>query len=228
MQNVKYLFRTLAGSFVMALTVFLLVGCQTASCDSAGKTTAATVAVPAAPAAPATVAPAMSAPAAPAVPAMSAAPAMAPAAIRIKAGSTASLTDSSGNVWLPDQGFDGGETTERASDMQIANTKDPGIYRTERYDMTGFTYKLPNGKYTVKLHFCETYDGITGVGQRVFSYSVAGHEFKDFDVWAKTGGAQRAYVETVNVEVTDGKLEVTFTPNVQSPEINGIEIIPGA
>ncbi len=40
--------------------------------------------------------------------------------------------------------------------------------------------------------------------------------------------AQRAYVETVNVEVTDGKLEVTFIPNVQSPEINGIEIIPGA
>jgi hypothetical protein len=38
---------------------------------------------------------------------------------------------------------------------------------------------------------------------------------------------QRAYIETVNVEVTDGKLDITFTPNVQNPEINGIEIIPG-
>jgi hypothetical protein len=221
-------FRSLAGSFVIALTVFLLVGCQSATCDSVGKTTAGITAAPAAPAAPATAAPAMAAPAAPAVPVMSAAPVVAAAAIRIKAGSSAPFTDSSGNVWLPDQGFDGGETTERAADMQIANTKDPAIYRTERYDMTRFSYKLPNGKYTVKLHFCETYDGITGAGQRVFSFTVGGHEFKDLDLWAKTGGAQRAYVETVNVEVTDGKLEVTFTPNVQSPEINGIEIIPGA
>ncbi len=166
MQNVKYLFRSLAGSFVIALTVFLLVGCQSATCDSAGKTTAGTTAAPAALAAPATAVPAMAAPAAPAVPVMSAAPVVAAAAIRIKAGSSAPFTDSSGNVWLPDQGFDGGETTERAADMQIANTKDPAIYRTERYDMTGFSYKLPNGKYTVKLHFCETYDGITGAGQR--------------------------------------------------------------
>lgn len=228
MQNVKYMFRSLAGSFVVALTVFLLAGCQTASSDSADKATAATTAASAAPAAPATAAPAMAAPAAPAASAMSAAPAVAAVAIRIKAGSTAPFTDSSGNVWLPDQGFDGGETVERAADMQIANTRDPGVYRTERYDMTGFSYKLPNGKYTVKLHFCETYDGITGAGQRVFSFTVAGHEFKDLDLWAKTGGAQRAYVETVNVEVTNGKLEVNFTPNVQSPEINGIEIIPGA
>ena len=217
MQNAKYIFRPLAGTFLMALTLFLLVGCQTASGDSNSKTAAGTTAAPAAPA--------MAAPAAPAV---SATPVAMATTIRIKAGLTAPFTDSSGNVWLPDQGFEGGETTERASDMQIANTKDPGLYRTERYDMTGFTYKLPNGKYTVKLHFCETYDGITGAGQRVFSFNVGGHEFKDFDVWAKSGGAQRAYIETVNVEVTDGKLEVKFTPSIQSPEINGIEIIPGA
>jgi hypothetical protein len=39
---------------------------------------------------------------------------------------------------------------------------------------------------------------------------------------------QRAYVETVNVEVPDGKLAITFIPKVQNPEINGIEIIPGS
>jgi hypothetical protein len=46
------------------------------------------------------------------------------------------------------------------------------------------------------------------------------------DVFAKAGGALRAYVETVNVEVTDGKLDIKFTPNVENPEINGIEIVP--
>ena len=39
---------------------------------------------------------------------------------------------------------------------------------------------------------------------------------------------QRAYIETVNVDVTNGKLDITFTPKVQNPEINGIEIIPGS
>ena len=148
--------------------------------------------------------------------------------IRIKAGATAPYTDSNGNVWLPDQGFVDGDVIDRGSDMQIANTQDQAIYRTERYGMSSFSYKLPNGKYIVKLHFAETYEDITGPGQRVFSLNVAGHEFKDFDVWAKTGGARRAYIETVNVDITDGKLDIAFTTNIQSPEINGIEIIPGS
>ncbi len=92
--------------------------------------------------------------------------------------------------------------------------------------MTAFSCPVPNGKYIVKLHFCETYDGITGPGQRVFTFNVMGQEFKDFDVYAKAGGALRAYVVTVNVEVTNGKLDITFTPNVENPQINGIEIIP--
>jgi alpha-N-arabinofuranosidase len=60
----------------------------------------------------------------------------------------------------------------------------------------------------------------------VFSFNVQGREFKDFDVWAKAGGPMRAYVETVNVEATDGKIKVTFTPKVENPQINAIEIIP--
>ena len=92
--------------------------------------------------------------------------------------------------------------------------------------MDSFTRDLPNGKYQVKLHFAETFEGITGPGGRVFTFAVNGKEFKDFDLWKKTGGAQRAYVETVDVDVTDGKLTITFTPQVENPEINGIEIIP--
>src|SRR5208283_2299050 len=145
--------------------------------------------------------------------------------VRIKAGSSDSFKDADGNLWLPEQGFVDGDTVERP-DVQIAGTQTPAIYRSERYSMTSFSYPVPNGKYTVKLHFCETYDGITGPGQRVFSFNVEGQEFKDFDVWVKAGGALRAYVETVNVEITNGKLDITFTPNVENPQINGIEILP--
>ena len=145
--------------------------------------------------------------------------------VRIKAGLSTPLTNSDGTVWLPDQNFVDGETVERP-DVQIANTTEPEIYRSERYSMSSFSYPVPNGKYTVKLHFCETFEGITGPGERVFSFNVEGQEFKDFDIWVKAGGFLRAYVETVNVEITDGKLDITFTPNIENPEINGIEILP--
>jgi len=154
------------------------------------------------------------------------APAEGKAAIRLNAGESAAHTDEAGNTWLPDQGFDGGDTIDRGNDTEIANTKIPSIYRTEHYSMSGFTYKVPNGKYVVKLHFAETFEEITGPKQRVFSFSVQGHDFKDFDVFAKAGGARRAYIETVNVEITTGKLDITFTSNIENPEINGIEIIP--
>jgi hypothetical protein len=146
--------------------------------------------------------------------------------IRIKAGSDSPFTDSAGHVWLPDQGFGGGDTISRDGDMAIANTNDPGLYRSEHYSMDSFSYQLPNGSYTVKLYFAETFEGITGAGDRVFSFNVQGQDVKDFDIWAKTGGAQKADVETFNVNVTDGTLKITFTPKAENPEINGIEIIP--
>lgn len=150
------------------------------------------------------------------------------AVIRINAGASVAHTDANGNSWLPDQGFSGGDVIDRGDSLAIANTKTPSIYRTEHYDMSGFSKKLPNGKYVVKLHFAETFEEITGPGQRVFSINVEGHDFKDFDVFAKAGGANSAYVETVNVDISDGQLDITFTSKVQSPEINAIEISPAS
>ena len=153
-------------------------------------------------------------------------PAPADSVVRIKAGLSTPFTDSSGHVWQPDQGFDGGDVIGRDLNTSIANTKDPQLFLTEHYGMSSFSCSLPNGKYLAKLYFAETYEGVTGVGQRVFSYNVQGHEFKDLDLWAKAGGPNRAYVETVPAEVTDGKFRITFTTQVQNPEINAIEIIP--
>ena len=152
--------------------------------------------------------------------------ATAPGVIRIKAGSFAPFKDSSGNIWLAEQGFDGGDVIERDASLEIANTKDAGLYRSEHYGMSSFSCAAPNGKYLAKLHFAETFDGITGSGQRVFSFNVQGHDFKDFDVYVKAGGSNKAYIETVPVEVTNGKFTVTFTSNIENPEINAIELVP--
>jgi hypothetical protein len=154
--------------------------------------------------------------------------AMAPvdSAIRIDAGSETNFNDAAGNIWLSDRGFDGGGLSPRPDNLKIENTMDAGIYRTEHWGMSSFSQPLPNGNYVVKLHFAETWDGVTGPGGRIFSFNVEGQEFTDFDVWVKAGGGQRAYIETVNVDITGGKLDITFESGVDNPEINGIEIIP--
>jgi hypothetical protein len=234
MQDAKRLIRCLPGCFVAVLAIGLFTGCHSAPHSNPKATTAVTplpeVTLPKdTPAPTVAYAPSMSPPppvaSVPAVAPANAAPAPALPPIRIKAGLFTSFTDSEGNVWLPDQGFSDGDTADRPDDLQIANTKDPAFYRTERYSMTSFSYTVPNGKYLVKLHFAETFDGISGPGGRVFSFKVEGQEFKDFDIWVKAGGAQRAYIETVNVEVTDGKLDVSFTAQEENSEINGIEIL---
>ena len=48
-----------------------------------------------------------------------------------------------------------------------------------------------------------------------------------FDVWVKAGGFEKAYVETVPVEVTNGQLDIKFTQQTENPQINAIEIDKG-
>jgi hypothetical protein len=208
----------LVGIGLPVVTCAILVGCQSEQNETQASYQPAppTAAAPAAPAA--VAAPAPVAATAEAVPMMG-------TTVRIKAGATTPFKDSAGNVWLPDQGFDGGDTVERP-DAPITGTKDPGLYQSEHYSMNSFSCKIPNGKYTAKLHFCETFEGVTDKGGRVFSYNVQGHEFKDFDVFAKSGGANHAYVETVPVEVTNGVFKIDFTSNIENPQINAIEITP--
>jgi hypothetical protein len=145
--------------------------------------------------------------------------------IRINAGASAPVKDSAGNDWLPDQGFTGGDVVERP-EVAITNVPNGIIYQSEHYGMDSFSWKLPNGKYKVNLYFAETYDGITGPGDRVFSFNVQGQDFKGFDVWKAAGGAQKPVEISADATVTDGQLLIKFTPNVENPQINGIEIIP--
>ena len=80
--------------------------------------------------------------------------------------------------------------------------------------------------YLAKLYFAETYRGVTGPGQRVFSMNVEGQKFENFDIWKKAGGFMRAYIESVPVNVSDGEFKIDFIAKTQSPAINAIEIIP--
>jgi hypothetical protein len=157
--------------------------------------------------------------------------------LRVNAGMAQPYTDQAGNTWQADQlmtedgsyGFTGTmtDTVDRGTDVAIEGTSDPRIYQTERWSMDGFKAKVPNGTYTVRLHFAETYPDIGIDGPRVFDVSVEGQTvLKDFNLSEVAGGQRRAYVKTCRgVEVADGVLDIEFARNSQNPEINGIEII---
>ena len=121
------------------------------------------------------------------------------------------------------RGFGGHEGSSRTA---VIGTKDPDLFLSEHWGMRAFSCEIPNGKYLAKLYFAETYEDITGPSQRVFSFNVQGHEFKDFDIWARAGGSKRAYIESVPVDVTNGEFRVAFTAKTENPTINAIEIIP--
>jgi hypothetical protein len=146
-------------------------------------------------------------------------------AIRIDAGSATPFVDADNNTWQSDKGFTGGGTVNRGN-IAIENTRNPSLYRTEHWGMNKFSIPLANGRYTVLLHFAETYPEVTAAGQRVFTIKVEDQEIKDLDVFKEAGGAAKALIKTVPVTVSDGNLDITFTFGEQNPEINGIEIIP--
>ena len=146
-------------------------------------------------------------------------------AIRIDAGAKAPFVDADGNTWQADAGFSGGGMVDRGN-IQIANTRNPAMYRTEHWGMNQFSMPVKNGRYKVLLHFAETFPEITAAGQRVFTMKVEDQEIKDLDVFKEAGGSAKALVKTIPVTISDGKLDITFTFGEQNPEINGIEIIP--
>jgi outer membrane protein assembly factor BamB len=141
-------------------------------------------------------------------------------------GKTIWKTKMPGSSEAPPVGASGSGNPGGGSASGVTGTRDPNLFVSEHWGMRAFSQKVPNGKYVAKLYFAETYQGITGPGQRVFSFAVQGHQFKDFDIWVKAGGPNKAYIETVPVEVSNGEFRIAFTSQVENPAIKGIEIIP--
>ena len=154
--------------------------------------------------------------------------------LRVNAGAEKEYVDPSGTAWLPDQAWKEGATygavvgdTVVRQNIKILDTKAPAVYLTERYGMTAYRFVVPNGTYTVRLHFAETFADIDTEGPRVFSVSIQGKPaLTDFDVKKTAGGSLKPVVkEFKGVAATDGKLLIEFAAKSQKPEINGIEIL---
>ncbi|WP_221392907.1 putative Ig domain-containing protein [Dyadobacter sp. NIV53] len=154
--------------------------------------------------------------------------------IRINAGGAA-FTTSDGRQFVADTYFGGTNgTSVLASTVDILNTTDDILYRSER-SSAAFNYAIPvpNGNVSVILHFAETYFGAPGkvagaAGKRMFNVDIEdSRKLTNYDVYAKAGGAVRPIQETFTVTVTDGILNINFLSGTANlPKISAIEVIP--
>jgi hypothetical protein len=88
-----------------------------------------------------------------------------------------------------------------------------------------YSFNVPNGNYTVRLHFAENYQPLFQVGQRVFDVNIQGAlVFNNIDVFAEVG-ARTALIKTATATVTNGTLSITLVHQVEDPFINAIEIL---
>jgi hypothetical protein len=149
--------------------------------------------------------------------------------IRIVAGPVA-YRDPEGNVWLPDRYVIGGRPGQSA---KVTKNQQSGPYVFHR--VGNFRYILPVApleKYRVRLYFQEPWfgkenAGIGGPGSRVFDVWCNGVALlKNFDILNEAGS--RPIVKTFdNVQATElGKIEIIFSPVINYPLINAIEVLP--
>ncbi|MCX8107449.1 MAG: malectin, partial [Verrucomicrobiae bacterium] len=116
----------------------------------------------------------------------------------------------------------GGATADYPNNA-IADTEDDRLYQTVRYNLEAYHFSLQNGDYTVTLKFCEPH--YASPGKRVFHVYLQGKRvLENLDIFARVGQNRALDFRFDDVKVTNGWLEVRFTPVVEFPAIAAISI----
>ncbi len=145
--------------------------------------------------------------------------------------------DEQDRIWLADRtwhadarwgAIGGGATVRPDKYIELPNeTPLQGMYRAERYAPDSYRFRLPPGRYDLRLHFMETYEIENAKpGRRVFDVMVQGQPvLQAFDPVTEAGPARPVVREFRAVEVKD-ELLIEFSARTKQPAmINGIEIL---
>jgi len=158
-------------------------------------------------------------------------------AIRVNCGSSSDII-LEGKVFSADRNYsDPSNTYSNQNILDIENTIYDDLYKTERnanasVGLLNYTFPVPNGNYSVWLHFAEIYFGATGgypalsdTGLRKFDVKIEDElKLTDFDIIKETG-SMSSIKKSFNVLVTDGSLSIDFISKVNRAKISAIEIL---
>ena len=106
---------------------------------------------------------------------------------------------------------------------QIADTEDDALYQSVRYNLDAYRFRVPDGRYTVTLKFCEVaYDT---PGARVFDVSIEGRRvIEGLDIFREAGKNKALDKTFENIPVGDGVLDVDFGKVVEFPAVAAVEV----
>jgi hypothetical protein len=149
--------------------------------------------------------------------------------IRVNVGGP-SYTDSLGQVWSADSGFNLGNVSGCAPTATVTGTPDPALFKSARYGLPPavmqYSFAVANGSYQANLYFAETCSTLQFAGARVFDVQMQGAVvFSALDIFATAGG-YTALEKSASVTVTNGTLTIGFPNHVNAPILSAIEILP--
>jgi hypothetical protein len=156
--------------------------------------------------------------------------------VRIRAGWTSAWQDPSGQRWLADSYFLGGNALVRTTNpAQDSNSISPdaALYTSERWGHFSYAIPVADGKYRVTLKFVEGHygkrnSGFGGLGSRVFDVFCNGVALmRNFDIF-KEAGREGKPVEQTFAGIrpnAQGKIVLSFVPINGMACVNGIEVV---
>ena len=121
-----------------------------------------------------------------------------------------------------------GRITGRSPSQTMAGTGG-AAYQNECWGTFSYNFAVPNGSYRVRLKFAELY--FNAANQRKFHVDLNGTRVLNaFDVFAAAGGQNQSVDREFPVTVTNGQVQLAFTPVVDNAKVNAIEIVgaPGS
>ncbi|MEB3210097.1 MAG: malectin domain-containing carbohydrate-binding protein [Leptolyngbyaceae bacterium] len=129
-----------------------------------------------------------------------------------------------------------GTNNPRGPGVNTTNAPDD-LFSVERFGEFGYAFDVPNGNYTVNLYFDELF--FTSSGQRLFDVTIEGNTvLDDFDPFntadvladqvADQVGGNNTFVQSFDVDVSDGQLSINFIDGVNNPHVAAVEIISNA
>jgi len=146
------------------------------------------------------------------------------------------FVDADGTRWGADNYFVEGRTLLYKNPE--TGPKIPLLYAGERHGNFSYAIPVPPGRYTIKLHFLESFfsseipaAGCRGVGCRVFDVACNGVLLlQDFDILQAAAGAFRPVVREFHGLLPNGqgKLLLSFSPKVNYAEVRAIEVLDEA
>lgn len=151
------------------------------------------------------------------------------AGLAIDCGSTTAV-----GGWVADTFSNPGWNATVNNPVDVSHVSNPApqsVYQSQRtgvklsYTVPNLT---PNGTYTVRLHFVESFWKSTG--KRIFSVAIGGLQvLSNFDIYQAAGGANIAVVKQFQASAgTSGAITIAFTTAIDNASIAGIEVTNGS